>query len=89
MVRRQQAADRAVRAKMRSPGHPPFHRELESLFWIEIAKGLLPPKQPTLLARRNRSGSVGSTILVECHHSNLNPYRAATCHLTNVRRSHS
>jgi IS30 family transposase len=42
VVRRQQAADRAVRPKMRSPGHPPFDRELERLFWIEIAKGLLP-----------------------------------------------
>ena len=42
MVRRQQAADRAVRKKMRSPGHPPFPRETERLFWIEIAKGLLP-----------------------------------------------
>ena len=27
---------------MRSPGHPPFPREVERLFWIEIAKGLLP-----------------------------------------------
>ncbi len=42
MVRRQQAADRAVRAKLRSPGHPKFQREVEAAFWIEIAKGLLP-----------------------------------------------
>jgi IS30 family transposase len=42
VVRRQQAADRAVRRKMRSPGHPPHRREIERLFWIEIAKGLLP-----------------------------------------------
>lgn len=27
---------------MRSPGHPPFPRELERLFWLEIAKGLMP-----------------------------------------------
>lgn len=42
MVRRQQAADRAVRPKLRSPGHPKFQREIESAFWAEIAKGLLP-----------------------------------------------
>lgn len=42
MVRRQQAADRAVRRPMRSPGHPPDRRETERLFWTEIAKGLLP-----------------------------------------------
>jgi hypothetical protein len=27
---------------MRSPGHPPFPREVERLFWLEIAKGLMP-----------------------------------------------
>ena len=27
---------------MRSPGHPPLPREVERLFWIEIAKGLVP-----------------------------------------------
>lgn len=42
MVRRQQAADRAVRQKMRSPGAVPFPREMERLFWLEIAKGLMP-----------------------------------------------
>lgn len=42
MVRRQQAADRAVRRAMRSPGAPPHQRETERLFWIEIAKGSLP-----------------------------------------------
>src|SRR4051812_46087383 len=42
MVRRQQAADRAVRQRMRSPGHPKFHREVEAAFWVQIGKGLLP-----------------------------------------------
>ncbi|MEO7122296.1 MAG: IS30 family transposase [Lacisediminihabitans sp.] len=42
MVRRQQAADRSVRSRMSSPGHPPHDREVQRLFWIEIAKGLLP-----------------------------------------------
>lgn len=42
MVRRQQAADRAVRRVMRSPGAPAHRRETQRLFWIEIAKGLLP-----------------------------------------------
>src|SRR5664279_607530 len=40
-VRRQQAADRAVRPKLRSLGHPKFQRAVESAFWDEIAKGLL------------------------------------------------
>jgi IS30 family transposase len=42
MVRRQQAADRAVRPPLRSPGAPPLQREVQRLFWIEIAKGLIP-----------------------------------------------
>lgn len=42
MVRRQQSADRAMRRPMRSPGHPPLQREMQRLFWLQIAKGLLP-----------------------------------------------
>ena len=42
MVRRQQAADRAVRPKLRSPGHPKFQRHVEAAFWAEIANGALP-----------------------------------------------
>lgn len=42
MVRRQWSADRAVRPKLRSPGHPRFHRSVEAAFWAEIAKGSLP-----------------------------------------------
>ena len=42
MVRRQQQADRSKRSVMRSPGAPPLRREVERLFWIEIAKGSLP-----------------------------------------------
>ena len=42
MVRRQQAADRAIRPKLRSPGHPKFQRHVEAAFWAEVAKGLLP-----------------------------------------------
>lgn len=42
MVRRQQAADRAIRSKMRSPGHLKFQRHVEAAFWASIAKGMLP-----------------------------------------------
>ncbi len=42
MARRQQAADREVRPKLRSPGHPKYQRPVEVMFWTEIAKGLLP-----------------------------------------------
>lgn len=42
MVRRQQAADRAVRPKLRSPGHPKLQRHVEVAFWKQIARGLLP-----------------------------------------------
>ena len=41
MARRQQGADRAIRPKLRSPGHPKFQRHVEAAFWAEIAKGLL------------------------------------------------
>jgi IS30 family transposase len=47
VVRRQQAADRAVRRKLRSPGHPKFPRHVEAAFWAEIAKGLLPVEAAT------------------------------------------
>ena len=46
MVRRQQAADRAIRPKLRSPGHPKFQRHVEAAFWVKIAKGLLPRRRP-------------------------------------------
>lgn len=42
MVRRQQQADRAIRPRLRSPGHPKFLRHVEAAFWGEIAKGALP-----------------------------------------------
>lgn len=42
MVRRQQVSDRAIRPKLRSPGHPKFQRHVEAAFWAEIADGLLP-----------------------------------------------
>jgi len=41
MVRRQQAADRAIRAKLRSPGHPKYQCHVEVDFWEQIATGLL------------------------------------------------
>lgn len=46
MVRLQQDADRAVRRPMRSPGSPPIAREVQRLFWIEIAKGVIPAAAP-------------------------------------------
>ena len=42
MGRRQQAADQAIRPKLRSPGHPKFQRPVEVAFWRAIAQGLLP-----------------------------------------------
>ena len=42
MVRRQQAADRALRPKLRSPGAPRFQRHVQVAFWEQIARGLLP-----------------------------------------------
>lgn len=41
MVRRQQAADRAIRPKLWSPGHPKYQRHVELAFWEQIAEGLL------------------------------------------------
>ena len=42
MVRRQHAADRAIRPKLGSPGRPKFQRHVEAAFWVEIGKGMLP-----------------------------------------------
>ncbi|SNR97606.1 Transposase and inactivated derivatives, IS30 family [Haloechinothrix alba] len=41
MGRRQQAADRAIRSTLRSPGHPKYQRHVEVAFWGQIAEGLL------------------------------------------------
>ena len=41
MVRRQQDADRAIRPKLRSPGHPKYQRPVEAGFWMLIAQGFL------------------------------------------------
>lgn len=41
MGRRQQAADRALRPKLRSPGTPRFQRHVVAAFWEQIANGLL------------------------------------------------
>lgn len=49
MVRRQQAADRALRPKLRSPGHPKYQRHVEAAFWTEIAKGLLPEEAAAVI----------------------------------------
>jgi transposase, IS30 family len=57
MGRRQQAADRAVRAPMRSPGHPKFQREIETAFWDEIAKGLLPEEAAHVVGVSQAVGS--------------------------------
>ena len=40
--RRRQAADRGVRPRLRSPGHPKFQRSVMAALWVEIARGLLP-----------------------------------------------
>lgn len=40
-ARRQWQADRAIRPKLRSPGHPKYRRDVESAFWDQIALGLL------------------------------------------------
>ena len=48
MIRRQQAADRAVRLRVRSPGHPKF--QAVAAVWVEIAKGLLPIEAAEVVA---------------------------------------
>lgn len=42
MVRRQQAADRAVRPKLRSPGHPKFVAPAVGARWFRHAGGMAP-----------------------------------------------
>jgi IS30 family transposase len=57
MARRQQAADRAVRPVMRSPGRPPPRREVERAFWRRIGEGLT---SEAAAAAVGVSGPVGS-----------------------------
>lgn len=49
MVRRQQAADKAIRPKLRSPGHPKFQRPVEAAFWGHMAAGLLAEEAALLV----------------------------------------
>jgi len=49
MARRQQAADRAVRPKLRSPGHPKYQRPVEAAFWDQIAAGLLAEEAASVI----------------------------------------
>ena len=50
MVRRQQAADRAIRPRLRSPGHPKFQRHVEVAFWgREPGRAVLVKGQQTQL----------------------------------------
>lgn len=53
MARRQQDADRAIRPRLRSPGHPKFQRHVEAAFWVEIAKGLMPIDAAAIAAWTN------------------------------------
>src|SRR3954453_21590925 len=57
IVRRQQAADRAVRPAMRSPGRPYPPRGVEQEFWRRIAQGLT---SENAAAAVGVSGPVGS-----------------------------
>lgn len=49
MGRRRQAADRAVRPKPRSLGHPKCQRPVEAAFRRQIAAGLLPEEAAGLV----------------------------------------
>lgn len=57
MVRRQQDADRAVRAKLRSPGRPCPRKDVERAFWRRIAEGLISEDAAVAVGV---SGPVGS-----------------------------
>ena len=69
MARRQQAADRAIRPKLRSPGHPKFQRHVEAAFWVGIAKGLLPIEAAAVAGVAPRLVSGGSVTLAACRPS--------------------
>lgn len=71
MVRRQRDADRAVRPKLRSPGHPKYQRPVEAGFWALISQGLLAEEAaeqlgvaPAVTARwfRNAGGMPPSNV---------------------------
>jgi hypothetical protein len=89
MVRRQQAADRAVRPKLRSPGHPKYQRHVEVAFWDEIAKGLLAEEAAGLSAWRRRWPRAGSASVAACDRSIRSRIRAGICRFVSGRRSRS
>lgn len=69
MVRRKQAADRAIRPKLRSPGHPKCQRRVEAAFWDQIALGLLAEEAaavigvaPAVATRWNRPVGVRAWV---------------------------
>ena len=57
VVRRQQAADRAIRPTLRSPGHPRYQRHVEGAFWIQIATGLLTEEAAGVIGVAQAVGS--------------------------------
>ncbi len=62
-VRRQWAADRAMRAPMRSPGRPEPSRAVQREFWRLIASGVTTVRAAEGSACRHRSGSDGFDTL--------------------------
>lgn len=70
MVRRQQAADRAVRPRLRSPGRPYPRKDVERAFWQRIAEGLTSEDAAVAVGV---SGPVAADVfpVYESHHVTL------------------
>ena len=75
------------RAAMRSPGKPSLRRDVERLFWREIAKGLSSEEAALVWVRRRRQAAAGFGSVAGCQRSCLLQFRAGICVSRSGRRS--
>jgi hypothetical protein len=75
------------RAPMKSPGKPSLRRDVERLFWREIARGLTSEDAAIAVGASQAAGSRWSGSVAACPRSCSRPSLAGTCRLRSARRS--
>lgn len=75
------------RAQMKSPGNPSLRREVERLFWREIANGLTSDDAAAAVGVSQAAGSRWFASVAECRRFWLSPSPTAICPSRNRRRS--
>jgi len=53
-----------MRLKLRSPGHPRFHRSVEAAFWAEAAQGSLPAEASAVVVYERLRQTFGPSTAV-------------------------